>query len=199
MPTVRFFHHIDLIWDEVLFMAGCRMDTGMIVIAVVVATVVVFLLEWCRRYWRKSRFIGEVKAGIGSLRAFRETYPTLAVYEAHVVREWRIQEAEDGLLKTVLGKTYETVLSKAYRLGETPAHFTDRWLYAIAAPKRWDFMEGILPYYSRLSQWCLKKGIRPTALIRQCGGMTSFIQCVEAGFAQDMSPEAFVRGHVEKK
>ena len=95
----------------------------------------------------------------------------------------------------MLKEAYDETISQSHRTGEDPAHFVDRWLYSIAAPKRWDFIEGVLPYYFQLVQVLLEKGFRPTPVIRRCGGKQPFIQIVESEFIRGTSPQDLVDKH----
>lgn len=171
------------------------METWVIVTAVIGAVVIVFLLGALKKWFGKSRIVNEVKSGVQSVQTFREQYPTPQAYEIHVIRELRIQGAEETLLKEVLKEAYDETIAQSHRTGEDPAHFVDRWLYSIAAPKRWDFIEGVLPYYFQLVQVLLEKGLRPTPVIRQCGGKQPFIQIVESEFIRGTSPEDLVDRH----
>ncbi len=168
------------------------METWMIVTAVVVATVIVFVLGAVQKWYRTSRLVHEVRSGVQSVQAFRERYPTPEEYEVAVNRQLFDQGAESTLLKQVLKEAYATTLAKAHQSGEEPAHFTDRWLYSIAAPKRWDFIEGVLPYYFQVVQRLLEKQIRPTPVINRCGGTAGFVQIVESGFIKGTSPDELV-------
>ncbi|WAV90916.1 hypothetical protein NB646_08800 [Oxalobacter aliiformigenes] len=171
------------------------METWMILASVVMATVIVFLLGVFQRWFRKSRIVHEVRTGVQSAQTFREKYPTPEKYEVDIIRELLVQGAEESLLKQVLKETYDTTIAQSHRSGEEPAHFVDRWLYSIAAPKRWDFIEGVLPYYFRLVQLLLEEGLRPTPVIKNCGGMPAFIQIVESEFSRGTSPEELVSKH----
>lgn len=172
-----------------------RMETWMIVTAVVVATVIVFLLGAFQKWFKKSKIVREVKTGVQSVQVFRERYPTVKEYEVDIVRELLIQGAEETLLKQVLKDAYDMTLAQSHHSGEEPAHFVDRWLYSVAAPKRWDFIEGVLPYYFQVVQVLLANGLRPTPVIKRCGGMPPFIQIVESEFIRGTSPEELVSKH----
>ena len=163
------------------------METWMILASVVMATVIVFLLGVFQRWFRKSRIVHEVRTGVQSAQTFREKYPTPEKYEVDIIRELLVQGAEESLLKQVLKETYDTTIAQSHRSGEEPAHFVDRWLYSIAAPKRWD--------YFRLVQLLLEEGLRPTPVIKNCGGMPAFIQIVESEFSRGTSPEELVSKH----
>ncbi len=169
-----------------------EMETWMIVTAVIVATVIVFLLGALQKWFRKSRVVREVKSGVQSVQAFREKYPTPKEYEVDVVRELLVQGAEESLLKQVLKEAYDITIAQSHKSGEEPAHFVDRWLYSIAAPKRWDFMEGVLPYYFQVVQVLLVHELRPTPVIKRCGGKQPFIQIVESEFIRGTSPDELV-------
>ena len=171
------------------------METWMIVTAVVVATVIVFLLGAFQRWFNKSKIVHEVKTGVQSVRVFRESYPTVKEYEVAIIRELLIQGAEETLLKQVLKDAYDMTLAQSHHSGEEPVHFVDRWLYSIAAPKRWDFIEGVLPYYFQVVQVLLANGLRPTPVINRCGGMPPFIHIVESEFIKGTSPEELVSKH----
>ena len=56
------------------------METWMIVTAVVVATVIVFVLGAVQKWYRTSRLVHEVRSGVQSVQAFREMYPTPEEY-----------------------------------------------------------------------------------------------------------------------
>lgn len=171
------------------------METWMIVLSVVAATVIVFLLGVFQKWFRKSRIVREVKTGVQSARTFREKYPTPEKYEVDIIRELLVQGAEESLLKQVLKEAYEVTVAQSHRSGEEPAHFVDRWLYSVAVPKRWDFIEGILLYYFQLVQILLEKGLRPTPVIKNCGGMPAFIQIIESEFSRGTSPEELISKH----
>lgn len=168
------------------------METWMIVTAVIVATVVVFLLGAFQKWFKKSKIVHDVKSGVQSVQAFRDKYPTPKEYEVAIDRELLIQGAEENLLKQVLKDAYDLTVAQSHKSGEEPAHFVDRWLYSVAAPKRWDFMEGVLPFYFQLVQVLLANGLRPTPVINRCGGMQPFIQIVESEFIKGTSPEELV-------
>ena len=168
------------------------MEMWMIVTAVVVATVIVFLLGALQKWFKKSGIVREVKSGVHSIQTFREKYPTPKEYEVDVIRELLVQGAEETLLKQVLKDAYDISIAQSHRSGEEPGHFVDRWLYSVAAPKRWDFIEGVLPYYFQVVQVLLTKGLRPTPVINRCGGMQAFIQTVESEFIKGTSPEELV-------
>lgn len=168
------------------------METWMIVTSVVIATVIVFLISAVQKWFKKSRLVNEVKSGMESVQVFREKYPTPKEYETDVIRELLIQGAEETLLKQVLKDAYDVTLAQSHKSGEEPAHFVDRWLYSIAAPKRWDFIEGVLQYYFLLVQILLEKKLRPTPVIRRCGGMEAFVRIVETEFTKGTSPDELV-------
>lgn len=96
------------------------------------------------------------------------------------------------LLKQVLKDKYDMTIAQTHKSGEEPAHFVDRWLFSVAAPKRWDFIEGMLPYYFQVVQVALAQNIRPTPVINKCGGMTPFIQMIESEYTRGTSPEELV-------
>ncbi len=171
------------------------METWMIVVSVIVATVIVFLLGVFRKWFRKSKIVHEVKTGVQSAQTFREKYPTPERYEVDIVRELLIQGADESLLKQILKEAYDITIAQSHRSGEDPAHFVDRWLYSVTAPKRWDFIEGMLPYYFQLVQVLLGKGLRPTPVIKQCGGTVLFVRMVEQEFSRGVPPEEFVSKH----
>ena len=164
------------------------METWMIVWAVVLATLIMIVFGALRKWFRKSKIVNEVREGVVSVQNFREKYPTTVEYEAAIKRELLSQGAEVTLLK----EDYEVTIAQTHKSGEDPAHFVDRWLFSVAAPKRWDFIEGILPYYFQVVQVALAQNIRPTPVIKQCGGMTPFIQMVESEFIRGTSPEELV-------
>lgn len=163
------------------------METWMILASVVMATVIVFLLGVFQRWFRKSRIVHEVRTGVQSAQTFREKYPTPEKYEVDIIRELLVQGAEESLLKQVLKETYDTTIAQSHRSGEEPAHFVDRWLYSIAAPKRWDFIEGVLPYYFRLVQLLLEEGLRPTPVIQNAWDASVYTNCRIGIFQRDIS------------
>lgn len=168
------------------------METWMIVWAVVLATLIMVLFAAFRKWFRKSKIVNDVREGVQSVQNFREKYPTTAEYEAAINRELLNQGADVTLLKQVLKDNYEMTVAQTHKSGEEPAHFVDRWLFSVAAPKRWDFIEGILPYYFQVVQVALAQNIRPTPVINKCGGMTLFIQLVESEYIRKTSPEELV-------
>ncbi len=168
------------------------METWMIVWAVVLATLIMVVFGAVRKWFRKSKIVNEVREGVASVQNFREKYPTTAEYEAAINRELLNQGAEVTLLKQVLKDNYQTTIAQTHKSAEDPAHFVDRWLFSVAAPKRWDFIEGILPYYFQVVQVALARNIRPTPVINKCGGMASFIQMVESEYIRGTSPEELV-------
>ena len=168
------------------------METWMIVWAVVLATLIMLAFGAFRKWFRKSKIVNEVREGVASVQDFREKYPTTVEYEAAIKRELLNQGAEVTLLKQVLKDNYQTTIAQTHKSGEDPAHFVDRWLFSVAAPKRWDFIEGILPYYFQVVKLALEKNIRPTPVINKCGGMTSFIEIVESEYIRKTSPEELV-------
>lgn len=168
------------------------METWMIVWAVVLATLIMFVFGAVRKWFRKSKIVNEVREGVASVQNFRDKYPTTTEYEAAINRELLSQGADVTILKQVLKDNYDLTIAQTLKSGEEPAHFVDRWLYSVAAPKRWDFIEGILPYYFQVVQVALAQNIRPTSVINQSGGMTSFIQMVESEYIRGTSPEELV-------
>ena len=167
----------------------------MIVLAVVLATLIMVLFGAMRKWFRKSKIVNEVREGVQSARNFRERYPTEIEYESAVKRELLNQGADITLLKQVLKDNYDLTLAQTLKSGEEPAHFVDRWLFSVAAPKRWDFIEGLLPYYFQVIQVALAQNIRPTPVINKCGGMPEFIQMVESEYSRGTSPEELVSRH----
>lgn len=145
-----------------------------------------------RKWFRKSKIVNEVREGVASVQDFRQKYPTTAEYEAAIKRELLSQGAEVTLLKQVMKDNYQTTIAQTLKSGEEPAHFVDRWLFSVAAPKRWDFIGGMLPYYFQVVQVALAQNIRPTPVINKCGGMASFIQMVESEYIRGTSPEELV-------
>lgn len=171
---------------------GKTMETWMIVWAIVLATLIMIGFGAFRKWFRKSKIVNEVREGVASVQDFREKYPTTAEYEAAIKRELLSQDAEVTLLKQVLKDKYDMTIAQTHKSGEEPAHFVDRWLFSVAAPKRWDFIEGMLPYYFQVVQVALAQNIRPTPVINQCGGMTLFIQMIESEYTRGTSPEELV-------
>ena len=108
----------------------------MIVTAVIGAVVIVFLLGVLKKWFGKSRIVNEVKSGVQSVQTFREQYPTPQAYEIHVIRELRIQGAEETLLKEVLKEAYDETIAQSHRTGEDPAHFVDRCPEALGFYRR---------------------------------------------------------------
>ncbi len=171
------------------------METWMIVLAVVLATLIMVLFGALRKWFHKSKIVNEVREGVQSVQDFRQRYPTTAEYEAAVNRELLNQGADVTLLKQVLKDNYDLTLAQTHKSGEEPAHFVDRWLFSVAAPKRWDFIEGLLPYYFQVVQAALAQNIRPTPVINKCGGMPGFIRLVESGYIRGTTPEELVGKH----
>lgn len=171
---------------------GKTMETWMIVWAIVLATLIMIGFGAFRKWFSKSKIVNEVREGVASVQDFREKYPTTAEYEAAIKRELLSQGAEVTLLKQVLKDKYDMTIAQTHKSGEEPAHFVDRWLFSVAAPKRWDFIEGMLPYYFQVVQVALAQNIRPTPVINQCGGMTPFIQMIESEYIRGISPEELV-------
>ena len=168
------------------------METWMIVLAIVLATLIMFLFGAFMKWFRKSKIVSEVREGVQSVQDFRDKYPTTAKYEAAINRELLSQGAEATLLKEVLKENYDMTIAQTYKSGEEPDHFVDRWLFSLAAPKRWDFIQGLLPYYFQVVQVALAQNVRPTPVINKCGGMTPFIQMVESEYIRGTSPEELV-------
>lgn len=168
------------------------METWMIVLAVVLATVIMVLFGAFRKWFSKSKIVNEVREGVQSVQNFREKYPTAKEYETAINRELLNQGADVTLLKQVLKDKYDMTVAQTHKTGEDPAHFVDRWLFSVAAPKRWDFIQGLLPYYFQVVQVALAQNIRPTPVINKCGGMAPFIQIVESEYTRGTSPEELV-------
>jgi len=66
------------------------------------------------------------------------------------------------------------------------------WLFSALAPKRWDYIAGILHYYMYIMQALLSKQCRPTQLVHKMGGKEEFLKKIESAYAKELDPDILI-------
>ena len=169
------------------------MEIWMVVVAVVIAIAIVCLPKLIKNWYKNLPHLKKMRECVDQIQNFQEKYPNISDYEKAIILELQKQQADIDIIKNLLGSAYNKTLTQAYRSHENPMRFTDRWLYSSIAPKRWDYIDGILHYYVYIVQILLDKECRPTSLIMGIGGKQIFIECIETAYAKEIDPDILIK------